>query len=179
MLINPNTMPRLKTQPPAVLLPWITHPTSMTEKLRLAAGQAKLQVLRQQWDLPNWWDVHHVKISDKSVMHREILMSADEDACWYARTILPHTTYQSNPLFFDQLQNQSLGKLIFSNPDVKRISLSHYAIDKESIEYHWLNGAMHNNEPVLWVRLSSFTINDCFPFYLVEILLPGLLRATN
>lgn len=38
---------------------------------------------------------------------------------------------------------------------------------------------LRQNAPLLWVRYSRFLINENFPFYLVEILLPDLLRIAK
>lgn len=166
------------------LLPWLKHQESLTDRLRTKAGNVHLEVLGQYWTSPNWWDKQVLHIQDEAVLHREILMWSADEPCWYARTIIPKTTYNANSEFFERLKNESLGLLIFNQPKVKRVSFVYYPIDSNSIEYHWLKEITENDSPILWVRMSIFTIENHdstkdLPFCLVEIMLPGLMRYPN
>lgn len=168
-----------KSKLPPPLLPWVSCQDSLTDRLRAAAGDARLQLLKQCWEAPNWWDRQALQIESETVLHREIIMYAWDVPCWYARTIIPSTTYQADKDFFNRLKTESLGDLIFNQTKVTRVSLIHYPITKQSIEYYWLDIDMHDNEEVLWLRKSIFTIADSKPFYLIETLLPGLGRYWN
>ena len=162
--------------PPTNIIPWLAYTHSLTEKLNALTGDTRLDVLHQSWDKPDSWDKKILSLDCDQVMHREIAMWSFDSVCWYARTILPISTYQSNRALFDRLKSESLGELIFKSQQIERISLNYYAISPESIEYTWLNTSLHEDAPVLWVRLSEFQVNHDTSFYLVEILLPGLLR---
>ena len=177
--INPDKLLPVKCELSSILLPWITYEDSLTERLHQKAGDARLEVLGQQWEAPNWWDKQVLHIKTEPVFHREILMWSGKEACWYARTILPKETYRAEPSFFDRLQNESMGELIFNESRIKRAYLMHYPICKQSIEYSWLSQAMHGNATVLWVRASAFVLQGKFPFYLLETLLPALERYSN
>ncbi len=177
MLINPDTFSAVYREPPDRLLPWLTHQASLTEKLKNEANVAHLQVLKQAWETPDWWDKHVLNIGGELVLHREIAMWVENEPCWYARTIFPQTTYIKDAAFFDRLQNESLGQLIFGNNEVKRISLVNHTINHQSIEYHWINKWINHNADELWVRKSTFVIAELSPFFLIEIILPGLLRC--
>ena len=160
--------------PPLSLLPWLRHQQSLTTKLDEEVGHASLQVLQQHWVSPNYWDRQQLQLASDWVMHREIVMWFERVPCWYARTILPQATYLHDHAFFQRLQQESLGKLIFDNARVRRISLSSYAIKPQSSEYSWLDETMHGHADELWVRLSKLILDEQCPFFLVEILLPGL-----
>ena len=170
-MLTSNTAP-----PSPHLLPWLVYEKSLTQKLYKAAGDARLDVLEQRWELPDEWDRLALKLNAASVMHREILMWAFDTPCWYARTILPDTTFKANTALFNRLKTESLGHLIFDGTEIKRASLIHYMISSSSLEYSWLNHSMHQGASSLWVRSSEFVVNDRDSFFLVEILLPGLLR---
>ena len=181
MLIKPEAelFLSIKCQLPLSLLPWVTYQYSLTDRLQERAGNTCLQVLAQRWVAPDWWDKYVLRIEDETVLHREILMWAGQEACWYARTIIPKATYQANTLLFSRLQTESLGTLIFNEPQIKRVYLMHYSISQQSIEYHWLNQLLHGSSKTLWVRLSAFTVNDDSPFFLIETLLPALERYSK
>jgi chorismate lyase len=164
--------------PPASLLSWLTYQSSLTDKLKTIAGDAQLKVVNQQWVLPSWWDKFMLGLSGMEVMQRNIMMVAWQIPCWYARTIIPNATYQAYRLFFDRLKHESLGDLIYNEPKIKRNSIN-YEINSHCLEYHWLPTSLQAKNGQFWVRLSVFTIADSSPFYLVEILLPGLMRVSN
>jgi len=162
----------------SLILPWLECTTALTQKLKDASGEARLEILNQNWQAANWWDKYVVNITSDTIFQREILMSSRNHPCWYARTIIPEITYHANTGIFKRLSTESLGDIIFSEQQITRTSLQHYCINAKTIEYYWLQPDWRDNEEILYLRLSHFTINNLLPFYLVEILLPGLLRAT-
>ena len=165
------------------ILSWLTYKNSLTDRLNSHLKKpARLQRLCQHWTAPSWWDCHVLAIQKESVLHRDIIMWAEEKACWYARTILPISTYHAARSIFDRLENESLGQLIFNEPMIKRIDMLHYAVNKGSLEYFWLKKSLLDVEVLedeYWLRLSSFVVKDAFPFFLVEILLPDLMRSID
>lgn len=169
----------LPLTPPAYLLPWLTYVKFLTEKLQTIAGDATLEVINQHWERPTWWDCYVLQLTETSVLHREILMHAHQQPCWYARTIIPESTYQADVKLFDRLNRESLGNLIFQGNKIQRASICHYAIDAKAIEYHWLTQSMHQQASVLWARLSEFQLKTKDSFFLIEILLPGLEQYIN
>lgn len=181
--VNEAKMPiQLKTdqpKPPKLLLSWLTHTQSLTEKLHARAHHTALQVLQEQWlKHATPWDHAILQIAPDRVFHRDILMWALDMPCWFARTIIPAKTYTSDAPLFARLQHEPLGHLIFKGAAIRRVSLNYYSIDAQSPEYHWIPEV---NRPsingVLWVRISTFeVVHSGALFYLIEILLPGLER---
>lgn len=176
----PSSLQFLPAQcaPPPYLVPWMACQASLTEKLTFVAGQAKIEVLAQHWRLADWWDQHVFRLPRQVVYHREIVMRSHDRPCWYARTIIPEKTYHASAPLFDRLKTESLGRLIFNENIIKRVQLMAYPVTKESIEYYWLKSCWIAGETVLWARLSTLMI-DVYPFFLVEILLPGLEGYTH
>jgi chorismate lyase len=168
----------LKNQPPENILPWLTYVELLTEKLYNQAGNTSMSVLNQSQTTATWWDRYVLKLDFEAVFHREIVTSAWEKPCWYARTIIPMTTYKSHKLLFDKLRFESLGKLIFGNNKIKRESLEYYSINKQDIEFQWLTRDLYKESEILWVRRSVFYLPTNAKFYLVEILLPDLEKYT-
>ncbi len=164
------------THMPTLLRPWLVHEQSLTQKLKTIAGEARLEIYDQRWEQSDAWDLYKLKLKNTHVLHREIIMWAFDSPCWYARTILPDSTYLANTRLFDRLKDEPLGQLIFNGTDIKRASFTQYEIFPSSMEYQWLSESLHQDASALWVRLSEFVVNDKSAFYLVEILLPGLLR---
>lgn len=167
-----------KEPPPARLLPWLLHTSSLTEKLKKETGEAKLTVLSQQWCAPNWWDRYVLDLAESQVLHRDIVMSTHELPCWYARTIIPETSYKAHETFFSRLEKESLGAIIYNTEGVRRDSLLYYAIDRNCLEFYWFSHK-EKDETLLWGRRSILYCNKGTPFFLMEIFLPGLLKVIS
>ena len=155
--------------PDAGLLSWLRHEHSLTKKLKTVAGDARLEILEQRWD--------HTP-DGTAVLCREIIMWAFDSPCWYARTLVPEVTYYAHEALFARLKTEPLGDLIFQGTDIKRVSLESYAISKQSPEYAWVCKWRQQDASWLWVRQSEQRVNAAtqHPFFLKEILLPGLMR---
>lgn len=160
---------------PKNLQAWLNHRASLTEKLKRESGEAELQVLNQAWSKPNWWDKFTLGLGVAPVIHRDVLMFSQQLPTWFARTIIPQYCYEVNKQLFDRLREESLGAIVFNAPTIEREFLLHYAINEACLEYQWLPAALKDCKEPLWLRLSIFTIAKESKFYLVEILLPGLL----
>ena len=176
LLPSKNVFLPLSYTLPARLVPWVMCQTSLTERLRSHAHEVRLQIIEQGFGPPNIWDKNVLQMKNVAVFHRDIVLWAGDEACWYARTIIPDTSYQAQDAFFNRLQKEPLGALIFDNPHVVRIHRVDYPIDKRSLEYHWVMNVMAVNAELptmLWTRLSVYTYDEV-PFYLVEIFLPAV-----
>ncbi len=78
---------------------WLVYPNAITKRLEQRAGQAILQVLSQ--------DFIETSCSSSQlsrIWSREIIISAYDEICWFARTIVPEHTYQMCQDFFSQLK---------------------------------------------------------------------------
>lgn len=161
---------------PNSLLPWLTHVQSLTQKLRQVANEANLEIVRQEWEKTNEWDEAVLTLIPQNVFHRDIAMYAHHQPCWFARTILPKATYDANMALFARLEQETLGDLIFKGKEIQRVSIDQFMIDDASTPYEWLTTDLRCEETKFWARLSEFSVNHQGSFFLLEILLPPLLR---
>ncbi|MDX2346966.1 MAG: chorismate lyase [Legionella sp.] len=167
------------TSLPQIIAPWLKHQTSITDKLKALTPHTHLEVLRHVWEPTNTWDTKALKLAPHTkTLHRDILMWADKQACWYARTILPELVYQTESALFERLKTTPLGELIHTHPKIERTHIRPYEIHSHMPEYAYLKTNLKKNTPnnPLWGRVSTFTIRNQFDFYLLEIFLPGLLK---
>lgn len=163
--------------PPPILKPWLSHQSSLTDKLKQINSEVEIKVLNQAWILPSWWDNYNLAINTQKIRCREIIIQAAGRACWFGRTIIPVETYEKKQALFERLNHEPLGAIIFSEPTIRKCSMLNYQINHHCIEYHWLPAPYKttDNQP-LWLRLATFTVDNESSFYLAEIFLPGLLE---
>ncbi len=161
------------------VLTWLRSQSSITDKLKVLAKKTRLEVLTHTWEVTDDWDQTTLSLpANTDVLHREIVMWGDNTPCWYARTILPHAAYHAEKALFDCLKHQALGELIHPHPDINRDDIKLYAMHPHMQEYNYLTRHLKDTAPkhCLWGRVSTFTIRKQFDFYLLEIMLPGILR---
>lgn len=162
---------------PPELWAWLRYPLVITDKLKQVCQHVQMEVLSHEQVLADPWERHFLK--EFSLIRREILMRGDGVQCWFARTMIPQTTYESDQVFFDRLHREPLSHLIFDEPTVCRYLLHSYGIDAKNAEYHWVTPKFQQNAAHLWMRLSYFKLHAAFPFYLAEVFLPDLLRVSK
>lgn len=174
------TVPEFKDKVlPESIKPWIFSTGSITEKLKTIRNEVSLTVHFQGLSFPSWWENYQFNLNKSQVLVREITMSAKNSLCWYARTLVPEQTLNTKKNFFKQLDNHSLGDLLFSDRDIRRVDLCYYYANKTEIEYYWLS--QHANlspECGCWVRRQCYLISN-HPFYLYEIFNPLFVASLN
>lgn len=162
----------ITTSPPEWLKEWLLEEGSLTAKLQKITGASALKPLRNNWQKPDWWANHVLLHQEDKVFQREIIISSHGLPCWYARTIIPSSTYYTFCDIFEKLATKSLGDIIFSEPHIERTALCFYKVEKENIEYYWPKKYHLKVQEGMWTKLSHFMIDARFPFYLSEIFLP-------
>lgn len=174
-----NNLFPVKAVIPPELSTWLTQNTRpQTDILQELTGDASLELLEQQWINTNLWEKTVLGLPDKQVFRREIIMRSHDKPCWYARTIIPHSCFQQDSSFFEQLYTKQLTLLLFNQTAVMRTHFCHYSITEACQEYYWAKkqGVSLMNSSV--VRASTYTFHNTAQFYLIEILLPDLLRLS-
>lgn len=154
---------------------WIHYDASLTDKLELLSGDAKVELLSQRWSLPQWWDIHQLNINEQ-IFEREIFMKSYGQIFWYARTVLPKSCYDLDPTFFNRLEKESIRHLIFNEAKVERINRSTYPIDKHCLEFYWIKKYSAHIPDSFAVRCTHLLFQKTKNFYLIEILFPTLQR---
>lgn len=170
-----------KPAAPSWLMEWLLHKGFLMTKLQSLGVKPQLVVINEMWrNQIGWWEKNYLRINEK-FLQREIIVKADEHICWYARTILPITTYNNHPDLFKRLKNEPLGNLLFDpKNNIKRTSFKYYDINLDYIEYHWLDKLnITNLDSILWMRVSTFNMQNKGDFYLAEMYLPGLINVMN
>lgn len=174
MSINTHLIFALKAECSKEFLEWVNYQSSLTDKLITAKGEATLELMSQQWVSTDLWCKSVLSIQDSSVFQREIIMKSHNVPYWYARSIIPQTCYQLDPVFFNRLQKESIRNLIFNEERVARINSINYPVDMQCVEFYWVKKYLNEMSGILWVRIAEYSFLQRDSFYLVEIMLPQL-----
>lgn len=155
---------------PLELLSWLRHTDVMTDRLKSYAPQVSLKILEHDWVEANAWELKYLGI-EGSLLRRNVLIQSQNQPCWYARTMIPNTTYQRAPEFFDRLHQEPLAHLIYDEPRVTRCWIYSYGISPSQPEWLWWANLQYLAIERLWMRVSAFQFDQDDFFYLAELFL--------
>jgi chorismate--pyruvate lyase len=135
---------------------WLLDKGSLTERLIGASG-GDFEVLRlsQGWQLPTLSERNLLDIPSRQwALVREVVLRCHGQAWVYARSVIPGTTLSGSLRYLRWLENQSLGALIFQNPQLRRSSFQ-LALLPANCDY--IHASLRQQAPA-WARRSRFTI---------------------
>lgn len=151
---------------------WLTLQTSLSDRLKLIKGNSQVNRIKQDWSTVNWWEKYHLHLQGK-VLRREVIITANDQPYWYARTIIPEEAWNAAPQLFQRLEKESLGDILYySQQEITRF-IHPYKITPAFLEWYWVPNDIRGKGP-MWGRLSTFILNGKQSFFLIELFLPAL-----
>lgn len=110
------------TQMPVQLRPWLFAEGSLTQRLlALSGGNVRVELLAQRWQRPAPGEARLLGIDPTArALVREVILHGSGEPWVYARSILPEATLAGDLRRLRQLQNSSLGALLFTFPQLQR-----------------------------------------------------------
>lgn len=162
---------------PDYLHAWLYATTALTKHLRTICQESSVTVLEQGLKPANWWE-RYVLSCEQPVFRRDVLISAQKKPYWFARTIIPQSTFQQHSESFNRLQRETITALIYDNDRIKREHLNVFCINKESAAFYWLDPSLRNQEKQLWGRMAQYCFDGRDPFFIVELFLSSMKDIT-
>ncbi len=146
---------------------WLLDTDSLTQRLQLGGAPFSVQRRRQGWHKPTLSERTALELpSNQMALIREVVLLRDGLPVVFARSVFPSTTLTGELRWLRQLQNRSLGSILFSSPglrrrpfDVARLQGSTPLIPED----------LQQEQPA-WGRRSVFLLNDR-PLLVAEIFL--------
>ena len=165
----------LITDVPRALQDWMLHKESFMERLRQrGAVGSSIRVLQQDWGLPEPDETSALAIEQNSdALIREVLIGNHDKQWMFARTILPRQTLTGEQACLMQLENRSLGSVLFNDPSMRRSEFEIACFRRQSSWNTEIGIYAKRIFPDLWARRSVFYLNEK-PLLLMEVLLPDL-----
>ena len=188
-----RTLPRHAVDPR--LIEWLTHPGSLTAKLRAASPQFRVRVLRQTQAQPHSDERRLLGL--KAHQHawvREVTLCAGDLPLVFAHSVLPLQNVRGAWHLFAGLGARPLGEVLFTDPGIDRSPLGFSRIDKrhplyskavaanaQSVSSPTLN-ALHQGQDLgakqqpssFWARRSLFAKSQR-ALLVTEVFLPSIL----
>ena len=163
---------------PEALSEWIQCTTSITDRAKKYAGHIEIELLNHEWTLKTFEETYPYVIKTEPLFLREIYMRCDDVPWWYARTLIPKTTYHLRQSRLDALGACPLGDLLYHDPLIVRTPFEYSALSPSTPEYKQALSHLPlcSGIDLLWARRSIFWIEKK-PLFLMEVFLPTLLKA--
>lgn len=144
------------TQLPDSTRRWLLDEGSLTQRLQQSSGGAfQVQRLQQGWQLPLPSERRRLGLAGRQLaLVREVVLLCQQQPCVFARSVIPRSTLGGSLRRLRQLQSQSLGALLFQNPQLSRSPFELALLPGHST---YISAALQQ-EPVAWARRSRFEI---------------------
>lgn len=154
------------------LLSWLLDPSSLTARLKKHCQKFRVEVLGQQIE-----PCHHLEANEdikagEQVLVREVLLYCDDQPQVFARSLLPLRSLTGTEQKLANLGNESLGQVLFNNPELIRKNIKVSSFEKDSLLQNLIQSLSLKPQPVLWGRRSIFVLHDK-PLMVAEVFLPG------
>jgi chorismate--pyruvate lyase len=154
-----------------ILRDWLLDPLSLTARLKRHCQHFRVQVLGQSISRCSEQEATDDINAGEQVLIREVLLFCDDKPQVFARSLLPLRSLTGAEQQLAQLGNQSLGQVLFNNPELIRKGIEISSFDQQSSVAKL---AKHCQLPVtteLWGRRSIFVLHNK-PLMVAEVFLP-------
>jgi len=139
---------------PASARTLITHKGSLTEALNKRYGKDEVRVSVEKTEIePATAAINaQLNLAEKELTKRVVLICLGKKPYIYAETHMPTWAADELP-WLAQLENQPLGRYLFSDPEIKRSEFTYSLYDLSELDVEIL----FDHDIVLWARRSLFT----------------------
>ena len=153
-----------QSQIPAHIWPLISYPDSLTERLRqITQQQLGFRLLFANWGSATPDERQSLNLSTEEPTWIRCIEHRHNDQLWvYGRTVFPKTTIHATEHTLSGLGVQSLGDVIFKDPDLRRDPFEYCLLDNQSPHALLPNG---------WARRSTVYFQQQ-PMLITEVFLP-------
>ncbi len=141
---------------PASVRRWLLDEGSLTARLISASeNNFRVQRLRQEWQLPLPSEQRLLGLGQgQQVLVREVALRCHEVPWVFARSVIPAGTLEGELHHLRDLQNESLGALLFRDP---RLSREPFELSQLAGQSPYIDSDLHQQEPA-WGRRSRFEL---------------------
>ena len=142
---------------PADAPQWLLHEGSLTALLiDKSGGDFRVERISQRWQVPHPSERQLLGLPDRQwALVREVTLQCHNEAWVYARSVLPAATLAGPLRYLRRLRNESLGSLLFQDPNLKRGPFEIVQLPPYSAYIH----ASLRQPESAWARRSRFSLH--------------------
>ena len=155
-----------------MLVDWLLDPNSLTERLKSHCHDFRVEVLGQRVEPCAVLEENRDIKAGEPVLVREVLLYCDDIPHVFARSLLPLSSLTGDQQHLANIGNQSLGQLLFKNPDLERRNIEVSLFEHPSCLARLIQDLNLATQTSLWGRRSLFYLKEK-PLMVAEVFLPG------
>lgn len=160
---------------PETVQSWTYEAGSLTQRLRDYYGDSiAVSILHHQWQIPFLSEHRLLQLPQhRYCLIREVLLHTHNKPLLLARTIIPEATIKVAHRNLAHLGTRPLGEVIFSYPDLERVSMDLTLVKPST----WSSAALKkaNISETIWGRRTIYGIQQR-PMLVSEFFLPIILK---
>jgi chorismate--pyruvate lyase len=153
------------------LLDWLLDPCSLTARFKQHSQDFRIEVLGQQIQACGSAEANDDIKAGEQVLVREVIIYCDEKPQVFARSLLPLKSLTGEEKKLAHLGNQSLGQVLFNNPELTRKNIEISSFDGQGPLSELLTSLSLPSHKKMWGRRSTFMAHNK-PLMVAEIFLP-------
>ena len=155
-----------------ILADWLLDPNSLTERFKRHSQDFRIEVLGQRVESCSELEANRDIKAGESVLVREVLLYCDGTPHVFARSLLPLSSLTGEQQHLANIGNQSLGQVLFKNPDLERRNIEISLFKGPSDLTKLIQSLNLPTQKLLWGRRSLFYLQQK-PLMVAEVFLPG------
>lgn len=157
---------------PVRLHPWLAEPGLLTERVRVACGEAtRFTLLRLEPAILSAAAARRLGVGDTGGLVREIEFSCGESRWIFAQSLFPDSTVRQHP-WLAELGSSALGVSLLGRHDVSREPLEYCGLPAGH-ELAVAAAAPRSEVEPLWARRAVYQLSGA-PILVQEVFLPAL-----
>lgn len=156
---------------------WLLHSGSLTRRLQQHCdGGFRVEVISQRLERPIRSEARALgRPESELALVRQVRLHCGDQACVFARTVIPLPSLQGGLRRLTRLGTRPLGAVLFADPRMQRGPIEVARVQPRHTLYRM---AGPSGGGTLWGRRSVFVLRGC-PLLVSEFFLPKLLLPTS
>lgn len=150
---------------------WLYDPRSLTKKLEKSCDKFHVQV-KQQLTINSTPKLSNYFNNKSKIFVREVFLCCDDIPVVFAQTEIPLSTLTEQQAKLAKIGSQSLGKILFRDPNMRRGAIEVAQFTKNSPINTLCSSIGQCYVDNLWARRSLFYVN-AKPLLVSELFLPA------
>jgi chorismate--pyruvate lyase len=156
--------------------PWLLDRGSLTRRIQDRCSAFSVRHVRQRHGkaMPAERDMISLGAHSRALL-RDVFLYCNDTPMVFAHSVLPAASLHGAWQALGRLGNKPLGAALFSNPKVRRASLSYKKLNRRDALHRLACAVLPDQPGSLWARRSLFYLQGR-PILVTEVFLPGILE---
>lgn len=169
----------LPTKPTLKISNWMTRPNNLGEAMRLVCKSLQLEILQQDFGVPENDETEKLAINDTTYFLRKIILLGDNQPFSFASVVIPNETYLKHFAAFSNLGTKLIGETLLYNSSTIREPFEFSFRNIQNTIFKNLLATKNIKQTAFYARRSIFKLNKTNPLLITEFLFETIVGYPN